>query len=84
MIKHLLMRQFKKFNLQKIGLVFVDCDTCSSSKDVLNFLTPLTTEPAILCFDDWKLNNLDIKGLGEYKSFNEFLENNPYFEAEEI
>ena len=73
-----------KLNLRKIGLVFIDCDTYSSSKAVLDFLRPLITEPVILCFDDWKLNDLDIKGMGEYKSFNEFLESNPNFEAEEI
>lgn len=74
----------KKFALRKIGLVFVDCDTYSSSKAVLDFLRPLITEPAILCFDDWKLNDLDIKEMGEYKSFNEFLESNPHLEAKEI
>ena len=74
----------KKLNLKKIGLVFVDCDTYSSSKIVLDFITPLITEPMVICFDDWKLNDLDIKGMGEYKAFNEFLDNNPKFEAEEI
>ena len=71
-------------DLRKIGLAFIDCDTYSSSKTVLDFLKPLITEPVILCFDDWKLYDLDIKGEGEYRSFNEFLENNPQFEAEEI
>ncbi len=71
-------------SLNKIGIVFVDCDTYSSSKAVLNFIGPLLKEPAILCFDDWKLNDLDIKGLGEYKSFNEFLESNKHLKAKEI
>lgn len=65
-------------------IVFIDCDTYSSSKAVLNFIGPLLIEPAILCFDDWKLNDLDIKGMGEYKSFNELLEQNPKLEAKEI
>lgn len=72
------------FNINKIGIVFIDCDTYSSSKTVLNFLAPLLKEEAILCFDDWKLNDLDIKGMGEYKSFNEFLEENTHLEAQEI
>jgi hypothetical protein len=38
----------------------------------------------IICLDDWKLNDLDIKGMGEYKSFNEFLEANTHLKAEEI
>jgi len=74
----------KKLKLKKIGIVFIDCDTYSSSKSVLKFIEPLLTEEAILCFDDWKLNNLDVKGMGEYRAFNEFLEKNPHFEAKEI
>ncbi len=74
----------EKYGIKKIGLVFIDCDTYSSSKAVLDFLKPLITEPAIFCFDDWKLYDLDVKGEGEYRSFNEFLENNPHFKAEEI
>ena len=73
-----------KFNIGKVGIVFIDCDTYSSSKSVLDFICPLLKEPAILCFDDWKLNDLDIKGLGEYKAFNEFVENNPQFIVKEI
>lgn len=73
-----------KYNLGKFGIIFVDCDTYSSSKSVLDYIAPLIKEPLILCFDDWKLNDLDVKGMGEYKSFNEFLENNPRFKAKEI
>jgi len=74
----------KKTGIGKIGIVFVDCDTYSSSKAVLDFLAPLITEPAIICLDDWKLYDMDIKGTGEYKSFNEFLEKNRHIEAKEI
>lgn len=74
----------KNLGLGKLGIVFVDCDTYSSSKAVLDFIAPLITEPAIICLDDWKLNDLDIKGMGEYRSFNEFLETNPHLKAKEI
>ncbi len=74
----------KKFDLKNIGIIFIDCDTYSSSKAVLNFIAPLITNPAIICFDDWKLNDLDIKEMGEYRSFNEFLENNPNLKVKEI
>ncbi|MCW1930511.1 MAG: TylF/MycF family methyltransferase [Candidatus Kerfeldbacteria bacterium] len=70
--------------LNNFGIVFIDCDTYSSSKAVLDFLASRITRPLIICLDDWKLNDLDIKGMGEYKSFNEFLENNPRFHAQEI
>lgn len=73
-----------KYNINNIGIAFVDCDTYSSSKSVLDFLAPLITQPAIICLDDWKLYNMDLKGTGEYRSFNEFLESNPNLKAKEI
>jgi hypothetical protein len=73
-----------KYGIKKIGIVFIDCDTYSSSKTVLDFIGPLIKETAILCFDDWKLNDLDLKGMGEYQSFNEFLEKNSNFAIKEI
>jgi len=74
----------KKYEIKNIGIVFIDCDTYSSSKTVLDFLRPIIVEPMILCLDDWKLNDLDIKGMGEYKSFNEFIESSPNLQVEEI
>lgn len=73
-----------KYEIKDIGIVFIDCDTYSSSKAVLDFIAPLLTKEAIVCLDDWKLNDLDIKGMGEYKSFNEFLDSNTHLEAKEI
>jgi hypothetical protein len=73
-----------KYNIKKLGIVFIDCDTYSSSKTVLDFIAPLIKESVIICLDDWKLNDLDVKGLGEYKSFNEFLETNTHLIAEEL
>jgi len=73
-----------KHKIDNIGIVFVDCDTYSSSKAVLDFLAPIIRKPVILCFDDWKLNDLDIKGMGEYKAFNEFLERNTHLKAKEM
>jgi O-methyltransferase len=74
----------RKFDLGNFGIVFIDCDTYSSSKTVLDFLAPLVSQPFIICLDDWKLNDLDIKEMGEYKSFNEFLESNSHIQAKEI
>ena len=74
----------EKLQLNNLGVIFIDCDTYSSSKTVLDFIAPLIKSPVIICLDDWKLNDLDIKGMGEYKSFNEFLETNPQLTATEI
>jgi hypothetical protein len=71
--------------LGNFSIILIDCDTYSSSKTVLNFLAPLITSPFIICFDDWKLNDLDIKGQGEYRAFNEFYDDNRlWIRAQEI
>jgi hypothetical protein len=82
--KILIPETVKQYSIKNLGIVFIDCDTYSSSKSVLDFLAPLIKKPFIICLDDWKLNDLDILGLGEYKSFNEFLENNTHLKAKEI
>jgi len=74
----------EELELKNISIVFIDCDTYSSSKSVLEFIYPLMNQPMILCFDDWKLNDLDIKGMGEYKAFNELLEAHPEIRVKEI
>ena len=74
----------RELSIKHLGIVFVDCDTYSSSKKVLEFIEPLATEPFIICLDDWKLNDLDLKGMGEYAAFNEFVERNPQLTFEEI
>ena len=74
----------KKFNIFNPGIVFIDCDTYSSSKTVLDFIAPLVNTFTIVCLDDWKLNDLDIKWMGEYRAFNEFLEQNKHIYAKEI
>jgi len=74
----------KEYKLKKLAIVFVDCDTYTASKQVLDFIAPLINEETILCLDDWKLNNLDIKGMGEYRAFNEFIETNRHLRATEI
>jgi hypothetical protein len=66
------------------GLIFIDCDTYDSSKVVLDFVAPLITQPTIISFDDWRLYDLDVKGEGEYRAFNEFIEANPRFKVKEI
>jgi hypothetical protein len=74
----------QKYGIKNVGIVFIDCDTYSSSKIVLDFLGSILTKPVILCFDDWKLNDLDVKGMGEYKSFNEFLDTHQHWDVKEI
>lgn len=74
----------KQFNMNNIGIVMVDCDIYSSSKTVLDFIAPQINTPVILCFDDWKLNDVDLNEDGEYRAFNEMLEAHPELEARKI
>jgi len=57
----------KQYNLSNPWIIFIDCDTYSSSKTVLDFISQLIHKPVIICLDDWKLNDLDIKWLWEYR-----------------
>jgi hypothetical protein len=82
--KTLNKKTIKQHKIKKIGIAFIDCDTYSSSKAVLDFLAPLVVEPCIFCFDDWRLYDMDIKDTGEYRSFNEFLEKNTHIRAKKI
>jgi len=55
---------FKKFNGKKVGLVHIDCDTYTSTLEVLEFLIQydLMTDGTLIVYDDWgawKIANLD-------------------------
>ncbi len=73
-----------KHQITNPGIVFIDCDTYSSSKSALDFLAPLIKQPVIISLDDWRLYDLDLKGEGEYRSFNEFIEANTHLRVTEI
>lgn len=58
--------------ISKVDVAFIDCDTYGSSKRALDFISPLVKEKILLCFDDWRLHNLDIFRQGEYRAYSEF------------
>lgn len=62
-----------EFDIRNVSVVMVDSDTYSSARLALEFVYPLLNEASAVIFDDWKLNDLDVKGMGEYRAFNEFL-----------
>ena len=70
--------------ITKASVIMVDCDLYSSTKDALNFCLPLIQEQAIIFFDDWNTQDLADKNMGEKKAFDEFLNVNPQFTAEEL
>jgi hypothetical protein len=60
------------------AIVYIDCDLYSSTKLVLNFLSPYLVDGSIVCFDDYYCykGNPD---QGEQKALSEFLQNNTKF-----
>ncbi len=46
----------ERLHLQKIAIVYVDCDVYESTVDVLNFIQPFLSTGSVLIFDDWFRN----------------------------
>lgn len=65
------------YGIERVSLVMIDCDAYSSARLALAFINPALASVAAIVFDDWKLNDLDIKGMGEFRAFNEFLLHHP-------
>ncbi|MEE9367880.1 MAG: TylF/MycF/NovP-related O-methyltransferase [Pontiella sp.] len=70
-----------KHNLSKAGVIMIDCDLYSSTVESLDFCEPLIQDEVIMIFDDW--NPLAKQNKGEKRAFDEFLEKNKHFTAEE-
>ncbi len=61
----------------------IDCDLASSTRVALDFCIPLI-ENTFMFFDDWAINDLAARGLGERKAFEGWLAANPEFVAQEL
>ena len=59
-------------NLHKAAIVMIDCDLLSSTKQVLNFITPILQNGTILIFDDW-FTYKGIKNKGQQKAVSDWL-----------
>jgi hypothetical protein len=70
--------------IEKASIIMIDCDLYSAAKEALTFCVPLIVDKTIIFFDDWNAANLASRNLGEKKAFDEFLIENPQFEAEEF
>jgi hypothetical protein len=64
---------------QPVSIVFIDCDTYQSARNALAFIGPQLSSTSCIVFDDWRLHDLDLKGMGECKAFAEFLDQNTNF-----
>ncbi len=64
---------------RRIRILMIDCDAYSSARRALTLSTPYLAKKAIIFFDDWKLNDVDLANGGEYRAFAEWQRQNPGF-----
>jgi O-methyltransferase len=71
-----------QLGIEKAGLIMIDCDLYSASKDALWFCEPLIRDQAAIVFDDWGWRS-DAGEVGQKEAFQEFLEAFPDLTADE-
>ncbi|MEM8960434.1 MAG: TylF/MycF/NovP-related O-methyltransferase [Acidobacteriota bacterium] len=69
----------REHGLERAGLIMIDCDLYTSTREALEFCAPLIREHAVIFFDDWLSTD---EGHGEQRAFREFLDAHPYFDTE--
>jgi O-methyltransferase len=60
-----------RFGMKHAAIIHVDVDWYSSTRTVLQFITPLLTDGSVIIFDDWYTFHGN-PGAGEQKAFNEW------------
>ncbi len=72
-----------ELGIERISIAQLDADAYSSTVPVLDWLTPLLADRAVLIFDDWFAGgNTEEIGIGVQRAFEEWLERRPEFTAE--
>ena len=63
--------------LRKAGAIVLDCDLCSSTREVLAVCEPLIDRQAAVVFDDRHTGGLADRQMGEARAFGELLVADP-------
>lgn len=71
----------KEQNLQQVAIAWIDCDLYASAVPVLEFLTDLIKDTAVIIFDDWYCFG-GRPDRGEQKAFAEWLARHPELRAQ--
>ncbi|MCB4755576.1 MAG: TylF/MycF family methyltransferase [Elusimicrobia bacterium] len=66
----------KKYAINKVAIVYIDCDLYESAVNCLEFLTPVVQNGTVLFLDDFFLMNGDLKS-GEALALEKWLHENP-------
>ena len=69
-------------DVDRVGIVMIDCDLESSARLALDFCAPLMARTVIF-FDDWDFKDLATRGRGEAAAFEAWRSEHPEFEIEE-
>jgi O-methyltransferase len=72
--------------IAKAGVIMVDADLYTSSKQALDFCAPLIQQEAVLLMDDWYANGGAFieRNMGQPRALKEFLAENPQFQKTDI
>lgn len=73
----------RKLNIEKVAVVWIDCDFYESTVPVLDFITDYVQDGTVIIFDDWFCFNGNPE-YGEQRAFREWLERNPSITATEF
>ena len=75
----------KQYEFKPASVVLLDCDYYSSTRTAMLWMTPYIRTGTVLLFDDWfSYSEDDNKELGQQKALDEFLQENPHFDAEPL
>ncbi|KRR03158.1 TylF/MycF/NovP-related O-methyltransferase [Bradyrhizobium valentinum] len=72
-----------KYPIKKAGLILIDCDIYSASKEALFFCEPFIQDCAAIVFDDWGWREKDGE-IGQKEAFQEFLDAFPSLDAKSV
>jgi O-methyltransferase len=72
----------EQYEIQKAGVIMVDCDLYQSAKEALSFCASLIHDHCVIFFDDWF--PLADRNMGEKRAFDEFLATHPTIQASEL
>jgi O-methyltransferase len=75
-----------RHGITKAGVIMIDADIYTSSKQALNFCASLIQQEAMLVMDDWYAVNGSFveRNMGQPRALKEFLTENPHFQTADV
>ena len=72
-----------RHDITKAGVIMIDADIYTSSKQALDFCAPLIQQEAVLVMDDWYACSGE-SNMGQPRALTEFLTENPQFQTTDV